>query len=70
MQRTVHRTLATAAATALLALAGAAAGTPAHAEVDADVLRGAVTAHVNSAIDAGALGTNLVELPNPASGVL
>jgi hypothetical protein len=70
MKRTVHRTLTTAAATALLALAGAALAAPAHADADVNALAGALVAHANSVVAASVFGTDLVRLPDPVAGVL
>ncbi|MFF4156069.1 hypothetical protein [Streptomyces sp. NPDC001678] len=70
MKRTLHRVLATAAATVLLGLGSAALATPAHAEVDGTVLGGLLTAHANDGIDAAALGGQLVHLMNPVEGLI
>ncbi|MFI9721480.1 hypothetical protein ACIHFE_17810 [Streptomyces sp. NPDC052396] len=66
----VRRFLTTVAATALLCLGGAALAAPAEADVDANVLGGTVTALADGVITAGALGTQLVTLPNVADGIV
>ncbi|AZQ72933.1 MULTISPECIES: hypothetical protein [Streptomyces] len=70
MKRTFRRALTTAAATVLLGLGGAALATPAHAEVDANVLGGTVTALADGVLTAGVLGNPLLQLPNPVEGVV
>ncbi|MFG2182706.1 hypothetical protein ACGFLS_28845 [Streptomyces abikoensis] len=70
MKRTLHRALTTAAATLLLGLGGAALATPAHAEVDANVLGGTVTALADGVLSADLLGNPVLQLPNPAEGLV
>ncbi|GGP61881.1 hypothetical protein [Streptomyces abikoensis] len=70
MKHTLRRALTTAAATVLLGLGGAALATPAHAEVDANVLGGTATALADGVVAAGLLGNPLLQLPNPVEGVI
>ncbi|GHF46012.1 hypothetical protein GCM10010218_29060 [Streptomyces mashuensis] len=70
MQRTLHRILATATATLLLGLGSAALATPAHADVDANLLGGTVTALADGVVEADVLGSQLLQIPNPAEGLV
>ncbi|MHA7960074.1 hypothetical protein ACX9I7_20185 [Streptomyces sp. L500] len=70
MKRTLHRVLTTAAATVLLGLGGAALATPAHADVDANVLGGTVRVLADGVLAADLFGNPALMLPNPLEGVV
>ncbi|GHF18635.1 MULTISPECIES: hypothetical protein [Streptomyces] len=71
MKKQVQRALATAAATAVLALTGGVLATPAAAaDADVDVLGGTATAVLDGVLRITALDAPLVDAPNPIAGAL
>ncbi|MGK5640782.1 hypothetical protein ACSNOK_21080 [Streptomyces sp. URMC 126] len=68
--RFVHRLLATAAATTLLGLSGAALAAPAQAEVDSNLLGGVARVGMNGTVTAQILQVDLVRLDNPLRGIV
>ncbi|MFI9201931.1 hypothetical protein [Streptomyces sp. NPDC053048] len=59
----IRRIATVTAATLLLTVSGAVLASPAQADVDLDLLRGALDLHANSLVAVGALGAQIVSLP-------
>ncbi len=68
--RTVKRAATTFAASLLLTIGAAALAAPAHAEVDANVLGGLVTAVADGVVTGNVIGAALPTLPNPLSPIV
>ncbi|WP_424888461.1 hypothetical protein [Streptomyces sp. XH2] len=62
--------LTTAAATVLLSVCGVALASPAHADVDASVLGGTVTALADGVIDVGLFSGRVLSVQNPLEGIV
>ncbi|WP_367135666.1 MULTISPECIES: hypothetical protein [Streptomyces] len=62
--------LTTVAATVLLSVGGVVLASPAHADVDANVLGSTVTALADGVIDVGLFGGSVLSVQNPLEGIV